>query len=85
MKYLFLLILISCAKEGTLVNVTNSKANFEVTKLFEYKNCEVVRFFDADKYRYFTTCVGSINYKVSCGKNCSRNETIQTEYTTDKE
>lgn len=45
---------------------------FVVDKLFTHEGCTVYRFEDGGNKRYFTNCNGSMNWRESCGKNCSR-------------
>lgn len=74
MRYLILLLLLSsCAKEGTTVtNVTEAKEGFDIVKLFTAEGCTVYRFRDYGNFRYFTNCKGSATWQESCGKNCTR-------------
>lgn len=77
MKKLSLLFLLvaSCTRIGTPVEVRDAKDNFEVEKLFTVDGCSVYRFY-SDGSKYFTNCSGSTQWaaqegKVSVTKNIS--------------
>lgn len=38
--------------------------------------CTVYRFYDSGYKRYFTNCKGSTEWRENCGKNCSRNVSV---------
>ena len=77
MKFLLIMMLIvSCSKIGTSVSPLNAKDDFEVTLLFTQNECSVYRFIDVGSHRYFTNCQGSVTSRVSCGKNCTRDDSI---------
>lgn len=65
-----LLALAGCGKPAE----TTSRAglDFTVDRLFTHDGCSVYRFSDAGSYRYFTNCSGTVEWRESCGKNCSR-------------
>ncbi len=46
--------------------------DFQVDKLFTVDGCTVYRFTDGGYYRYFTNCAGSVSWRESCGKHCTR-------------
>lgn len=84
MKNLLLLVfLLGCTdvKNGQEISPKDSKDDFGVTKLFSINDCVVYRFYDAEHYRYFTTCDGSVSQEHSeqCGKaTCSRPDALST-------
>ena len=49
--------------------------DFAVEKLFTHDGCTVYRFLDGS-YRYFTNCKGRTEWTESCGKNCSREQSV---------
>jgi hypothetical protein len=60
----------------------SNNSNVGVDTLFVHDGCTVYRFYDAG-YHYYVRCVGAKSEvtafsQVSCGKNCSREEGIQT-------
>jgi hypothetical protein len=58
-----------CVRRAETVEQVN--AEYKVDTLFSKDGCTVYRFHDGG-YRYFTNCVGSTEWRVSCGKNCTR-------------
>lgn len=59
MKKLILVVLatiltVGCRENGTPVKTTDSENNFNVVKLFEIDGVSVYRFYDCNKYVYFT-------------------------------
>jgi hypothetical protein len=79
MRYLLifftLLTLISCSAKQP-ESTTAAGVDFKVDKLFTHDGCTVYRFVDGGNYRYFTNCQGSTNWTENCGKNCSRNMSV---------
>lgn len=78
-----LTIVTGCAKSPT--GETAYKGDFAVSKLFTQDECTVYRFSDAGRFVYFTKCEGVATSSAipiqSCGKNCSRADSNETEYT----
>jgi hypothetical protein len=75
---LFLLGLCGCSVNSPIeITPTNNPA-IHVALLFEKDGCKVFRFDDAGHFHYFTNCTGSIGSMQGCGKNCTREELIQT-------
>ena len=52
---LFVLLCVSCAKEGTYVSSQNAKVDFEIEFLFEQDDVKIYRFRDKGRIRYFAT------------------------------
>lgn len=50
--------------------------DFTVEKLFTHDGCTVYRFEDGTHYRYFTNCKGRTEWNESCGKNCSKQQSV---------
>lgn len=69
------LLLSSCDKEGLKTEQSNN-LEFQVTLLFEYDSIKVYRFYDGGYRHYFAK--GYTETQQSCGKNCIRNEKIET-------
>jgi hypothetical protein len=77
------LTLTGCLGPALQEHATNNGA-FEVEYLFSHDGCRVYRFRDSGAH-YFVRCDGpgpavhsSTTQKVSCGKNCVREEDIPT-------
>ena len=73
--------LCACAKDPqSMANSTNG--DVPIAKLAEVDDCTIYRFHDAGYYRYFAKCKdgaeASVSSQVSCGKNCTVNDDIQT-------
>lgn len=79
MKYVIVcaFFLFSSCKKDAEKKVASTNNEFDVELLFEVDGCKVYRFLDGN-YRYFTNCKGSVEWTESCGKNCRRQQTIQT-------
>ena len=79
MKYILLLLFISCAKDPVSTNSTNNK-NIKVDFLFENEGCKVYRFKDSGNIHYYTNCTSTIStQRYLCGKAiCSRPKEIST-------
>ncbi len=75
---LIAIVFTSCKKPAQEVKTT-SNSSFDVGLLFEVDGCKVYRFFDMNRYHYFTSCNGSTSNQIQEGKT-SREETIQTIY-----
>jgi hypothetical protein len=65
-----LTILAGCSKPAETSTAVG--VEFVVDKLFTHEGCTVYRFSDGGNKRYFTNCNGSMNWRESCGKNCTR-------------
>lgn len=78
-KLLFIILLISsCVGDGLKTEQTENPS-YAVSFLFEKDGCRVYRFYDGGSYRYFTTAKGSsVEWNESCGKNCTREMSIET-------
>ncbi len=78
LKNIFLLLILmfacACAKSPASRSATNN-VEIPVDFLFEHEGCKVYRFLDAGYYRYFTNCTQTMSTQ-SCGKNCTREESI---------
>lgn len=46
-----------------------------VETLFTHDGCTVYRFYD-NNWRYFTNCKGRTEWNESCGKNCSKQQSV---------
>lgn len=72
--------LVGCMQPAVATTPSNNP-NIEVDTLLTHDGCTVYRFRDG-AYHYFVRCAGapsvSTTSVVSCGKNCSRPEEIQT-------
>lgn len=56
------------------IETTNEK--YPVRRLFEVDGCTVYRFTDADKYRYFTRCVGAETETMQGSNDCRTVTTV---------
>lgn len=87
MKKILLIAILCIFTSGCNQEALSSKQtdnpNFNVEKLFSEDGCTVYRFYDAGIH-YFSKCENnsSVSAKHSCGKNCSKEERINTSYTT---
>jgi hypothetical protein len=72
---LFALIALTACANEPLKTDTSDNTNIKVDKLFTYDSITVYRFLDAGHYHYFTKNLTSST--LSCGKNCTYNETIE--------
>ena len=52
--------------------LATTNPNYRVRKLFEVDGCTVYRFSDADKYRYFTRCVGASTETLQGTNDCRK-------------
>lgn len=76
MKHLVLLmIIISLIACGRRAEEQTKSGSFNVERLFTIDGCTVYRFDDYQKV-YFTNCNGSTEWRTSCGKNCTRGQTV---------
>lgn len=50
--------------------------DFQVDRLFTVDECTVYRFADSGNWRYFTNCKGTTMTTENCGKNCTREVTV---------
>ena len=71
---LVIAILAGCAKQAETSSAAG--AEFVVDKLFTHEGCTVYRFTDYGNPRYFTNCSGSTAWQETCGKNCTRQMSI---------
>lgn len=76
-----LIVLAACAKHPDRSTSTDN-VEFTVDTLFTYEGCTVYRFKDAGRNIYYANCGTSVEvqYQHSCGKGCTRNNQITTEY-----
>jgi hypothetical protein len=72
-----LALLAGCGDPG-LSTSTGDNPRVPVTKLLTQDGCTVYRFPDAGREHYFTNCTGSVSTIVSCGKNCRREDRMET-------
>ena len=76
------LILAACS-EPAESTASSSNPNVSVEKLLTVDDCTVYRFQDGGYNRYFSSCKSGrseATYQLTCGKNCSRQETISSNY-----
>lgn len=71
--FLAALVLTGCVKEPE--EAKSAGKEFTVKTLFTHEGCTVYRFFDGN-YRYFTNCKGRAEWTESCGKNCTRHQSV---------
>ena len=75
-----LLFMVACdsspppAPDPSVLETTNE--NYPVRRLFEVDGCAVYRFADADKYRYFTRCVGAETETMQGSNDCRTVTTV---------
>ena len=72
---LLALLFCGCAKDGKEISASDN-SNFEIMKLFTTDSITVYRFLDSGHYHYFTKY--STYQTLSCGKNCSYDEQIDS-------
>ena len=66
----------ACSETPVKSDVVGNGVDLDL--LFEHDGCRVYRFYDYKNPHYFTDCRGSISDRRSCGKNCTREESIET-------
>ena len=71
-----LLSLAACRKREQSVEATTN-SNFNLELLFEKDGCKVYRFYD-QRWVYYTTCDGSVQYEQKHGKSTDQYETMTT-------
>lgn len=75
------LALTACKQEREPETTIHTGNGYRVSKLFTHEGCTVYRFYDGND-RYFTKCesqTSATNWQESCGKNCTRAQSISTE------
>lgn len=74
-----LCIATGCAQPAMYTSTTPNPA-IAVDTLFTYDGCTVYRFQDGGHAVYYANCGGtaSTDQEVSCGRNCTRPETVIT-------
>ena len=75
---IFMFLMSGCVKWGKSVEIKNALDEHEVELLFTKDGCSVYRFFDIGDRKYFVDCAGRTMQTISCGKNCTRGEEIDT-------
>jgi hypothetical protein len=75
-------IVTGCMPVDPISQHATNNPNVNVELLFSHEGCDVFRFRDP-AYHYYVRCSGvgvqaQTTQQVSCGKNCSREEAIQT-------
>lgn len=85
MRYVIILLaamLTACQNAEPLVTSKTTNPTVKVDTLFTKDGCTIYRFEDRWEYHYFVKCenTSAVLSRQSCGKNCTREETIQTEY-----
>lgn len=78
MKKLLLLIFLAACAVDPVSHGPSNNPDVPIDLLFEHEGCSVFRFLDAGHYHYFTTCSGEVSSVESCGKHCTRVESVQT-------
>lgn len=77
---MILLLFLACdssppsAPDPSVIETTNE--NYPVRRLFDVDGCTVYRFVDADKYRYFTRCVGAQTETLQGSNDCRTVTTV---------
>ena len=66
----------ACSETPVKSDVVGNGVDLDL--LFEHDGCRVYRFYDYGSAHYFTDCRGSVSDLRSCGKNCTREESIET-------
>ena len=75
---LVLTCLVGCeGNRGTPVVPEAAKSDFKLELIFKVEGCSVYRFHDGYD-RYLTTCPGSIESQIRCGKGCTRPDVNST-------
>lgn len=72
---MFAALLAGCVK-GKAERTERAGQDFEVDTLFTKDGCTVYRFMDGGSPRYFTNCKGSTSWRETCGKNCTREQGV---------
>lgn len=67
-------LLAGCGKDPETTQQVN--AQFKVDTLFTKDGCTVYRFHDYGDARYFTNCRGAVAWREGCGKNCTRDVSV---------
>lgn len=83
MKQIIAIIITSCLLVGCTKDIikTNDEvvAEKDVKLLFEYDGVKVYRFYDCDRYIYFTNTGGKVEYTRTCNNGkMLRTEKVQT-------
>lgn len=79
-----LVLLAGCKSERIPEASAPVGVGYRVDRLFTHEGCTVFRFVDGGYSRYFTRCdsaaAAGVSWTESCGKNCTRTESIPTVY-----
>lgn len=77
---ILLCILVGCGKHAVGV-LPSSNQELTVDILGDVDGCRIYRFIDVGSFRYFVRCgnLTTATSRVTCGKNCTKEETIQTQ------
>lgn len=72
-------MLTACSKEPVSVSGTDNK-DIAVAELFTHKGVTVYRFYDANRWVYFTSKATDITstHQEYCGKGCTRTMAVET-------
>lgn len=72
-------ILAACSKEPVAVSGTDNR-EISVAELFTHKGVTVYRFYDANRWVYFTSTASDITstHQEYCGKGCTHAVTVET-------
>jgi len=72
-------MLVACSKEPVAVSGTDNK-DIAVAELFTHKGVTVYRFYDANRWVYFTSKASDITstHQEYCGKGCTHAVTVET-------
>ncbi len=76
---MLVLLLLACPQDPISTETTNN-LNVPVEVLFNHDGCTMYRFEDGGRDHYFARCPESVTTvsPQSCGKNCTRDETVTT-------
>lgn len=78
------LTLIGCESRQSERSTAVGSGGYQVDTLFHHEGCTIYRFTDNLRSRYYSRCDGvqssGVEWPESCGKNCTRNQGIETSY-----
>lgn len=74
------LFLYGCKQSPESVQTVRADG-FQVDILFTHEGCRMYRFLDGSRFVYYSNCVGSTQWRENCGKNCSRDQHVPTNWT----
>ena len=76
--YLLALLMAGCGAAPISSTMTDNPEGVKLDLLFTHEGCKMYRFMDNGHFHYFADCRGTVTSTESCGKGCSRTDSVQT-------